>query len=177
MGDQRTILGAAASRPVLRSEGKSRKCQRLNATVLGRRENLLFKKLAEREGFEPPIRLPVCRISSAVHSTTLPPLRSQIWALNSAEYLSNAAGANKSAEIEAAAGSRFPGSRRDSADGARAYCDPASPALVMIPPQSAISALMKPSSSSGGGERTGASPSLTNSWRNCGSAVAALTSR
>src|SRR5215470_14003781 len=30
--------------------------------------------LAEREGFEPPIRLPVCRISSAVHSTTLPPL-------------------------------------------------------------------------------------------------------
>ena len=30
---------------------------------------------AEREGFEPPIRLPVCRISSAVHSTTLPPLR------------------------------------------------------------------------------------------------------
>ncbi len=31
--------------------------------------------MAEREGFEPPIRLPVCRISSAVHSTTLPPLR------------------------------------------------------------------------------------------------------
>ena len=26
-------------------------------------------------GFEPPIRLPVCRISSAVHSTTLPPLQ------------------------------------------------------------------------------------------------------
>src|SRR5712672_1374474 len=32
--------------------------------------------MAEREGFEPPIRLPVCRISSAVHSTTLPPLHS-----------------------------------------------------------------------------------------------------
>src|SRR6202030_819203 len=32
-------------------------------------------ELAEREGFEPPIRLPVCRISSAVHSTALPPLR------------------------------------------------------------------------------------------------------
>jgi hypothetical protein len=30
--------------------------------------------MAERGGFEPPIRLPVCRISSAVHSTTLPPL-------------------------------------------------------------------------------------------------------
>src|ERR1700720_2174885 len=33
------------------------------------------QRVAEREGFEPPIRLPVCRISSAVHSTTLPPLR------------------------------------------------------------------------------------------------------
>src|SRR5215831_20370530 len=32
------------------------------------------KVLAEREGFEPPIRLPVCRISSAVLSTTQPPL-------------------------------------------------------------------------------------------------------
>ena len=32
-------------------------------------------RMAERGGFEPPIRLHVCRISSAVHSTTLPPLR------------------------------------------------------------------------------------------------------
>ena len=31
--------------------------------------------MAEREGFEPPVRLPVRRISSAVRSTTLPPLR------------------------------------------------------------------------------------------------------
>ncbi len=31
--------------------------------------------LAEREGFEPPIELPLCRISSAVHSTALPSLR------------------------------------------------------------------------------------------------------
>ena len=31
--------------------------------------------MAEREGFEPPVRLPVLRISSATHSTTLPPLR------------------------------------------------------------------------------------------------------
>ena len=31
--------------------------------------------MAEREGFEPPMELPPCRISSAVHSTTLPPLR------------------------------------------------------------------------------------------------------
>ena len=33
------------------------------------------EKLAEREGFEPPMPLRACRISSAVHSTTLPPLR------------------------------------------------------------------------------------------------------
>src|ERR1041384_7448451 len=39
-----------------------------------RQRTLLWGRLAEREGFEPPIRLPVCRISSAVHSTTLPPL-------------------------------------------------------------------------------------------------------
>ncbi len=31
--------------------------------------------LAEREGFEPPVRLRVLRISSATRSTTLPPLR------------------------------------------------------------------------------------------------------
>src|SRR6516165_6004237 len=31
--------------------------------------------MAEREGFEPPIQLPVCRISSAVLSTAQPPLR------------------------------------------------------------------------------------------------------
>ena len=39
--------------------------------------SLILAELAEREGFEPPIRLPVCRISSAVHSTTLPPLRAK----------------------------------------------------------------------------------------------------
>ena len=32
-------------------------------------------KMAEREGFEPSIGLTLRRISSAVHSTTLPPLR------------------------------------------------------------------------------------------------------
>jgi hypothetical protein len=35
----------------------------------------LLATLAEREGFEPPIPLRVCRISSAVLSTTQPPLR------------------------------------------------------------------------------------------------------
>ena len=34
--------------------------------------------LAEREGFEPSVQLPVRRISSAVHSTTLPPLQGVI---------------------------------------------------------------------------------------------------
>ncbi len=32
-------------------------------------------RMAEREGFEPPMELPPCRISSAVLSTTQPPLR------------------------------------------------------------------------------------------------------
>jgi hypothetical protein len=35
------------------------------------------KAMAEREGFEPPMELPPCRISSAVLSTTQPPLRMQ----------------------------------------------------------------------------------------------------
>ena len=32
-------------------------------------------KVAEREGFEPPVRLPVLRFSKPTHSTTLPSLR------------------------------------------------------------------------------------------------------
>ena len=43
--------------------------------------------LAEREGFEPSIRLPVCRISSAVHSTTLPPLQTIELAAQSVFWL------------------------------------------------------------------------------------------
>jgi hypothetical protein len=50
-------------------------------------------RLAEREGFEPPIRLPVCRISSAVHSTTLPPLRGRQGVFGG--YVSNARPLNK----------------------------------------------------------------------------------
>jgi hypothetical protein len=38
----------------------------------------VFEGLAEREGFEPPIGLHLCRISSAVHSTTLPPLQAPL---------------------------------------------------------------------------------------------------
>lgn len=37
-----------------------------------------LKEVADREGFEPPIPLQVCRISSAVHSTTLPPVRGRL---------------------------------------------------------------------------------------------------
>lgn len=36
--------------------------------------NQALRRLAERERFEPPIGLHLCRISSAVYSTTLPPL-------------------------------------------------------------------------------------------------------
>jgi hypothetical protein len=57
--------------------------------------------VAEREGFEPPVRLPVLRISSATHSTTLPPLRegsrlTARWSL--AEY-HDGAGAFKAAGL------------------------------------------------------------------------------
>ena len=40
--------------------------------------------MAEREGFEPPMGLHPCRISSAVHSTTLPPLRGAWSAISGA---------------------------------------------------------------------------------------------
>ena len=52
----------------------ARRCWRFECAETERRK-LVSEGLAEREGFEPPIRLPVCRISSAVHSTTLPPLQ------------------------------------------------------------------------------------------------------
>ena len=47
----------------------------------------LVLTLAEREGFEPPIPLRVCRISSAVLSTTQPPLQpfDLAYHLNSAQ--------------------------------------------------------------------------------------------
>ena len=55
--------------------------------ISGRSWTSLVFDVAERGGFEPPIRLPVCRISSAVLSTTQPPLQAQgklswrpIWA-------------------------------------------------------------------------------------------------
>jgi hypothetical protein len=58
---------------------------------------ILVHVMAEREGFEPPIRLPVFRISSAARSTTLPPLRGRKGqqARSVGRYVSNAAGRNK----------------------------------------------------------------------------------
>ena len=52
----------------------------LGTDVSASRDNLIKTiswdyALAEREGFEPPIPLRVCRISSAVLSTTQPPLQ------------------------------------------------------------------------------------------------------
>src|SRR4029077_17313210 len=77
----------------------------------GLQRNQLFEGLAERGGFEPPIRLPVCRISSAVRSTTLPPLRGG--------HLSNAAGANKRRDCSARC--RHSGARRRREPGIQKY--------------------------------------------------------
>ena len=67
-------------------------------------EGLRISYVAEREGFEPPIRLPVCRISSAVHSTTLPPLREAKNAQVVPPYLAAAGHGNKRYGKEAQAG-------------------------------------------------------------------------
>jgi hypothetical protein len=60
-----------------------------------RHVSILNSRLAEREGFEPPIRLPVCRISSAVLSTTQPPLRRRSVKQPLRGYVSNARALNK----------------------------------------------------------------------------------
>src|SRR5262245_14257315 len=85
------------SRPIrvndLRKNSRVRAAENFAAEILQtvprvcrftRLENLLYNNnlcVAEREGFEPPIRLPVCRISSAVLSTTQPPLRGRTGCL------------------------------------------------------------------------------------------------
>ena len=58
--------------------GKALGNQRLRTEREKPSQNLKACTLAERGGFEPPIRLPVCRISSAVLSTTQPPLQARI---------------------------------------------------------------------------------------------------
>ena len=57
--------------------------------------------MAERVGFEPTIRLPVCRISSAVLSTTQPPLRFAGRRLLSAgRYIAGVGRGRKGAKLE-----------------------------------------------------------------------------
>jgi hypothetical protein len=63
-----------------------------------------MRALAEREGFEPPIRLPVCRISSAVLSTTQPPLHRCSVKHPLRGYVSNARELNKGARSRRQAG-------------------------------------------------------------------------
>lgn len=50
--------------------------------------------MADREGFEPPIPLQVCRISSAVHSTTLPPVRGRLRSKRGGYYTTLRRGAS-----------------------------------------------------------------------------------
>ena len=49
---------------------------------------VIYQVLAERGGFEPPMPLQACRISSAVRSTTLPPLPARYGAGISAGLIS-----------------------------------------------------------------------------------------
>jgi hypothetical protein len=84
-------------------------------------------EVAEREGFEPPIRLPVCRISSAVHSTTLPPLRRCALGPSTRAMVGAAISmACKRAQGVAARPFTISGKRagpdRESGGGARAWC-------------------------------------------------------
>ncbi len=57
------------------------------------------EKVADREGFEPPIPLRVCRISSAVHSTTLPPVRGRLRSKQAGYYTRRRAKTSLSAVI------------------------------------------------------------------------------
>ena len=65
--DGRTVVGSAAGQ-----------AGRVNYFYVTKQHVMKFL-LAEREGFEPPVRLPVLRISSAARSTTLPPLRAAAY--------------------------------------------------------------------------------------------------
>ena len=69
------LLGRKGAGPVPRPGGR---VTRADDQIACKRKHACCSEileLAEREGFEPPIRLPVFRISSAARSTTLPPLR------------------------------------------------------------------------------------------------------
>ncbi len=54
--------------------------------------------MAERGRFELPIGLPLCRISSAVHSTTLPPLRNSEVSACGGRYVHERSPAGKASD-------------------------------------------------------------------------------
>ena len=119
-------------------------------------------------------RMPHFECGAFNHSATSP---EPDWAVERV-YLSNAARANKSAVISLVLAPIFrksPLKRARIGPMPRGYCEPARPARRMISPHTAISDLMKPGRSAGG-DCTGASPSLTNSWCTSGSAITARTS-
>ena len=89
--------------------------------------------VAEREGFEPPIRLPVCRISSAVLSTTQPPLHRRSVKHPLRGYVSNARPLNKGARV----GVRQASSRDRNC--ARSRPRPISTSLLLVWPSRASS--------------------------------------
>src|SRR6476646_2984097 len=74
-GPREKISGLGGLTAVRRFRAKARRYWRFQRGKT-RRRKLVSEGLAERVGFEPTVRLPVRRISSAVQSTTLPPLRS-----------------------------------------------------------------------------------------------------
>gem|GEM_PF-4024301 len=67
--------------------------------------------MAEREGFEPPLRLRVKLISSQPHSTTLPPLRAELLIQLSRHKPTNEADRSEMADfiLKSAQSSHAPG--------------------------------------------------------------------
>src|SRR3954468_9750697 len=83
-------------------------------------------EMAEREGFEPPIGLHLCRISSAVHSTTLPPLQAP-WRVTCTAAVGPCSGRGRRARQGAAQEFAPPAQQKRSknngaSDGSRQRC-------------------------------------------------------
>jgi hypothetical protein len=66
------VVALKCRRPVLANPGCSISADRSRSWL---RQAVFEFQLADREGFEPPVQLPVRRISSAVLSTTQPPVQ------------------------------------------------------------------------------------------------------
>ncbi len=76
------LLKIAADRP----RSTTSRAGNLVTTNFLEDQRVILIAMAERGGFEPPIRLPVCRISSAVLSTTQPPLRAALGCYQTAAW-------------------------------------------------------------------------------------------